>query len=62
MRSYVDARSHTARDRAQVARLEQANARLQARVRSTTSYASMMGLARQNGWVLPGETPYSLAG
>jgi cell division protein FtsB len=58
-RSYLDARARTAQDRAQVAQLLRQQASLHARLLALKSPGAVEALARADGYVYPGETPFS---
>jgi cell division protein FtsB len=58
VRSYLDAKAAETQARSDVARLRADQARLQATLRSLHSKAAVIALARESGWIFPGETPY----
>jgi cell division protein FtsB len=58
VRSYLDARAAETQARSDVARLRAQQARLQATLHSLHSNAAVIALARESGWIFPGETPY----
>ena len=58
-RSYLDARARTAQDRAQVTQLLRQQAGLRARLLALRSPGAVEALARADGYVYPGETPFS---
>jgi cell division protein FtsB len=58
-RSYLDARARTAQDRQHVTRLEGQQLALRARLDALKSPAAFEALARADGYVYPGETPFS---
>jgi cell division protein FtsB len=58
-RSYLDARGRTAQDRQQVTRLLAQQVGLRARLAALHSPGAVEALARADGYVYPGETPFS---
>jgi cell division protein FtsB len=58
VRSYLDARAAETQARSDVTRLRAEQARLQTTLRSLHSNAAVIALARESGWIFPGETPY----
>jgi cell division protein FtsB len=58
-RSYLDARDRTAQDRQQVTRLVAQQVGLRARLQALQSPGAVEALARADGYVYPGETPFS---
>jgi cell division protein FtsB len=58
-RSYLDARALTAQDRQQVTRLLAQQESLRARLQALHSPGAVEALARADGYVYPGETPFS---
>jgi cell division protein FtsB len=60
VRSYLDASSHTRSDRQTLAGLQRTNADLNATLRSLSTPAKLAEVARGAGYIVPGETPYSL--
>jgi cell division protein FtsB len=60
VRSYLDASARTTSDRRQLAQLRQTNANLNATLRSLSTPAKLAEVARGDGYIVPGETPYSL--
>ena len=58
-RSYLDARSRTAQDRQELAHLTRQQTALRARLQALKSPGALVALARENGYVYPGETPLS---
>jgi cell division protein FtsB len=58
VRSYLEAREQAAVLRHEVRSLERDTAALRARVRALRSDAAAEALARENGYIYPGETPY----
>src|SRR3954451_16937806 len=56
--SLLRARDDTSELRADVARLQQRHADLQQQQRTLRSDAAIVALARDDGFVFPGETPY----
>jgi cell division protein FtsB len=58
-RSYLDARGRTAQDRQQVTRLLAQQVGLRARLQALSSAGAVEALARADGYVYPGETPFS---
>jgi cell division protein FtsB len=60
VRSYLDASARTTTDRGQLQQLQSDNARLRATLKSLSTPAKLAEVARSDGYILPGETPYSL--
>ena len=60
VRSYLDARSHTAKNRQEFAGLSHEHAQLTAQLRALRTPAKLTAVARGDGYIVPGETPYSL--
>jgi cell division protein FtsB len=58
-RSYLDARDRTAQDRQHVTRLLAQQVALRARLQALKSPGAVEALARADGYVYPGETPFS---
>jgi cell division protein FtsB len=62
VRSYLGARDRAAAARADLQRLEQQHAALERRLRALSSDAATVALAREDGYIFPGETPFRIAG
>jgi cell division protein FtsB len=58
VRSYLGARTASAQARAQVGTLAQRNAQLRAHLSELGSDAAMEAIARDAGYIKPGETPF----
>jgi cell division protein FtsB len=58
VRSYLDAKASETQARTDVTRLRAEQARLEATLSSLHSKAAVIALARESGWIFPGETPY----
>jgi cell division protein FtsB len=56
--SLLQARDDTSRLRADVAHLQERHADLQRQLRTLRSDAAVVALARDDGFIFPGETPY----
>jgi cell division protein FtsB len=62
VRSYLGARDRAARARVEVVQLQRQHADLERRFRALTSQAATEALARDAGYIYPGETPYRVTG
>jgi cell division protein FtsB len=59
VRSYLDARERTTQDRQQLLRLTRQQSALKVRLAALSSPGAVEALARADGYVMPGETPFS---
>ena len=60
VRSYLHARSATQQLRIEVAQLDRQHAKLRAELRSASQTTAMIAQARAEGYIRPGEKPFSL--
>ena len=60
VRSYLHARSATQQLRGEVTQLDRQHAKLQAELRSASQTTAMIAQARAEGYIRPGEKPFSL--
>ena len=60
VRSYLHARSATQQLRGEVGQLDRQHAKLKAELRSASQTTAMIAQARAEGYIRPGEKPFSL--
>ena len=60
VRSYLHARSATQQLRVEVTQLDRKHAKLQAELKSASQTTAMIAQARAEGYIRPGEKPFSL--
>jgi cell division protein FtsB len=61
VRSYLHARTATQQLRGEVGQLDREHAKLQAELKSASQTTAMIAQARAEGYIRPGEKPFSLA-